>query len=67
MFRAFVCSSLSQSLTKWESTVREAVVKMRDDCERRLSPACQRLHLILQDFYGFSKMWVITTAPSLRS
>jgi anaphase-promoting complex subunit 4 len=52
--REHASSRYVQSLTKWETTVRDAIVKIRDDCERRLSPACQRLYLILEDLYGFS-------------
>jgi anaphase-promoting complex subunit 4 len=54
-----------QSLQKWESTVVEAICKFRDDAERHITPACQRIHLILEDVYGIASMYVV--APPSRA
>ena len=45
-----------QGLQKWESTVGEALVKLRDFSELRISPACQRLHLLLEEILGWSQL-----------
>jgi anaphase-promoting complex subunit 4 len=49
-------SVLSQGLQKWESTVVEALVKIRDFSELRVAPACQRLHLLLEEILGWSHL-----------
>ena len=45
-----------QGLQKWESTVVEALVKLRDFSELRVAPACQRLHLLLEEILGWSQL-----------
>ncbi|THV04922.1 hypothetical protein K435DRAFT_835171 [Dendrothele bispora CBS 962.96] len=45
-----------RGLRKWESTVTEALVKIRDYSEKRLAPACQRLYLVLAEVKGWSLM-----------
>ncbi|KAF5375104.1 hypothetical protein D9758_000258 [Tetrapyrgos nigripes] len=45
-----------RGLQKWESTVTEALVKIRDYSEKRLAPACQRLYLVLEEARGWSFM-----------
>ncbi|THH16998.1 hypothetical protein EW146_g3736 [Bondarzewia mesenterica] len=45
-----------RGLQKWESTVIEALVKMRDFSEERVAPACQRLHLMLEELLGWSQL-----------
>ncbi|KAI9460950.1 anaphase-promoting complex, cyclosome, subunit 4-domain-containing protein [Lactarius psammicola] len=45
-----------RGLQKWESTVAEALVKMRDFSELRVAPACQRLHLLLEEILGWSHL-----------
>ena len=47
-------SSVVKGLQKWESTVGEALLKLRDYAEKRLEPACQRLHLLLEEVRGWS-------------
>lgn len=48
--------SFSQGLQKWESTVGEALVKLRDYSGQRVVPACQRLHLVLEEVLGWSEL-----------
>ncbi|KLO20277.1 hypothetical protein SCHPADRAFT_918366 [Schizopora paradoxa] len=43
-----------RGLQKWESMVGEALLKLRDYSEKRVAPACQRLHLILEEVRGWS-------------
>ncbi|KAK7058948.1 hypothetical protein VNI00_001572 [Paramarasmius palmivorus] len=43
-----------RGIQKWESTVGEALIKLRDYSERRLAPACQRLHVVLEEVKGWS-------------
>ncbi|KAG1750010.1 anaphase-promoting complex, cyclosome, subunit 4-domain-containing protein [Suillus paluster] len=43
-----------RSLQKWESTVTDALVKLRDFSTLRLVPALQRLHIILEEVRGWS-------------
>lgn len=45
-----------RGLQKWENTVAEALVKMRDFSELRVAPACQRLHLLLEEILGWSQL-----------
>ncbi|KAI9454006.1 anaphase-promoting complex, cyclosome, subunit 4-domain-containing protein [Russula earlei] len=45
-----------RGLQKWESTVVEALVKLRDFSELRVAPACQRLHLLLEEILGWSQL-----------
>ncbi|TFK57285.1 hypothetical protein OE88DRAFT_1744863 [Heliocybe sulcata] len=45
-----------RGIQKWESTVSESLTKLRDFSEKRLAPACQRLHLILEEVRGWSKL-----------
>jgi anaphase-promoting complex subunit 4 len=43
-----------KGIQKWESTVTDALVKLRDFSEKRVAPACQRLHLVLEELHGWS-------------
>ncbi|CAK5280536.1 unnamed protein product [Mycena citricolor] len=43
-----------RALQKWESSMTEALVKLRDFSEKRLAPALQRLHLVLEEVHGWS-------------
>ncbi|KAJ6519839.1 anaphase-promoting complex, cyclosome, subunit 4-domain-containing protein [Mycena sanguinolenta] len=43
-----------RGIQKWESSVTEAIIKLRDFSEKRVAPACQRLHLILEEVLGWS-------------
>ena len=52
-----------QGLQKWENAVTEALIKIRDDSEKRIAPACQRLHLILEEVRGWSLLCA-TRSPS---
>ncbi|KAI0695596.1 anaphase-promoting complex, cyclosome, subunit 4-domain-containing protein [Cytidiella melzeri] len=45
-----------RGLQKWESSVTEALTRLRDYSSRRLAPACQRLHIVLQEVYGWSRL-----------
>ncbi|KAJ8522524.1 hypothetical protein ONZ45_g896 [Pleurotus djamor] len=43
-----------RGIQKWETTVTEALIKIRDFAEKRITPALQRLHLILEEVKGWS-------------
>ncbi|EJD03914.1 uncharacterized protein FOMMEDRAFT_167218 [Fomitiporia mediterranea MF3/22] len=43
-----------RGLQKWETTVGEALLKLRDYAETRIAPACQHLHLLLEEVRGWS-------------
>ncbi|KAJ6509555.1 anaphase-promoting complex, cyclosome, subunit 4-domain-containing protein, partial [Mycena vitilis] len=45
-----------RGIQKWESSVTEAIVKLRDFSEKRVAPACQRLHLVLEEVLGWSQL-----------
>ncbi|KZT74640.1 hypothetical protein DAEQUDRAFT_311 [Daedalea quercina L-15889] len=43
-----------RGMQKWEQSMIEALVMLRDYSEKRVAPACQRLHLLLEEAYGWS-------------
>ncbi|KAJ4484101.1 anaphase-promoting complex, cyclosome, subunit 4-domain-containing protein [Lentinula lateritia] len=45
-----------RGMQKWDSAVTEALVKLRDYSEKRLVPACQRLHLVLGEVRGWASL-----------
>ncbi|KAF8078603.1 anaphase-promoting complex, cyclosome, subunit 4-domain-containing protein [Lyophyllum atratum] len=45
-----------RGIQKWESTMTEALAKLRDYSEKRVAPACQRLYLILEELQGWSQL-----------
>ncbi|KAG6813275.1 hypothetical protein H0H92_012689 [Tricholoma furcatifolium] len=45
-----------RSIQKWESTMTEALIKLRDYSEKRIAPACQRLHLVLAEIQGWAQL-----------
>ncbi|KAJ7071011.1 anaphase-promoting complex, cyclosome, subunit 4-domain-containing protein, partial [Mycena amicta] len=45
-----------RGIQKWESSMTEALVKLRDFSEKRVAPACQRLHLVLEEVLGWSSL-----------
>ncbi|KAJ3010595.1 hypothetical protein NUW54_g2431 [Trametes sanguinea] len=45
-----------RSLQKWETTMIEALTKLRDFSEKRVAPACQRLRLLLQEMQGWAAL-----------
>ncbi|KZV77722.1 hypothetical protein PENSPDRAFT_12612 [Peniophora sp. CONT] len=45
-----------RGLSKWENNVTSALVKLRDQSEQRIAPACQRLHLVLEQVLGLSQL-----------
>ncbi|KAL1737184.1 anaphase-promoting complex, cyclosome, subunit 4-domain-containing protein [Schizophyllum commune] len=45
-----------RALQRWDSAVTEALTKLRDTSERRIAPACQRLHLIMEEVLGWSQL-----------
>ncbi|KAG6879286.1 hypothetical protein C0992_003890 [Termitomyces sp. T32_za158] len=47
-----------RGILKWESTMTEALVKLRDHSEKRITPACQRLHLVLEEIQGWAQLSV---------
>ncbi|KAJ3750355.1 anaphase-promoting complex, cyclosome, subunit 4-domain-containing protein [Lentinula detonsa] len=51
-----------RGMQKWESAVTEALVKLRDYSEKRLVPACQRLHLVLGEIQGWASLPTLYTA-----
>ncbi|KIJ21731.1 hypothetical protein PAXINDRAFT_165137 [Paxillus involutus ATCC 200175] len=48
--------SSERTLQKWDSSVTEALTKMRDYSTVRIIPAFQRLHIILDEIRGWSHM-----------
>lgn len=44
------------NLSKWETSMNDALIKLRDYSERRVYPACQRLLVVLQDARGWSRL-----------
>ncbi|KAF8591837.1 hypothetical protein K439DRAFT_607086 [Ramaria rubella] len=52
-----VLGGLSErGLSKWDTTMTDAFVKLRDFAEKRLALASQRLHIILLEAKGWSKL-----------
>lgn len=49
-------SMSERGLHKWETTVVDSLMKLRDFSEKRLAPACQRIHLVLEEVQGWSKL-----------
>lgn len=45
-----------QSMQKWETIMTDALVRIRDLAEKRVAPACQRLHLLLQEVQGWAAL-----------
>ncbi|KAG6911951.1 hypothetical protein DXG01_000199 [Tephrocybe rancida] len=45
-----------RGIQKWESTMTEALIKLRDYSEKRIAPACQRLHLVLEELQGWAQL-----------
>ncbi|KAL6309999.1 anaphase-promoting complex, cyclosome, subunit 4-domain-containing protein [Sparassis latifolia] len=45
-----------RAIQKWESTMVDALIKLRDCSEKRVAPACQRLHLLLEEVHGWSQL-----------
>ena len=43
-------------MQKWETTMTDALVKLRDMSEKRVAPALQRLYLLLQEGQGWAPM-----------
>ncbi|OBZ78996.1 Anaphase-promoting complex subunit 4 [Grifola frondosa] len=45
-----------RGVQKWETTMVESLIKLRDFAEKRVAPACQRLHMLLQEAQGWSQL-----------
>ncbi|PPQ80812.1 hypothetical protein CVT25_001937 [Psilocybe cyanescens] len=45
-----------RGLLKWETTVSEAFIKLRDYSEKRIAPALQRLHIVLEEVLGWANL-----------
>ncbi|KAF8641031.1 hypothetical protein AX17_000676 [Amanita inopinata Kibby_2008] len=45
-----------RGIQKWQTTMAETLVKLRDFSEKRVAPACQRLHLVLEELHGWSQL-----------
>ncbi|KIK71029.1 hypothetical protein GYMLUDRAFT_150173 [Collybiopsis luxurians FD-317 M1] len=56
-----------RGVQKWDSAVTEALVKLRDYSEKRLVPACQRLHLLLGEVRGWASIPTIYAAFDISS
>ena len=54
----FPLTDFVQSIQKWETTMVEALTRLRDFSEKRVAPACQRLRLLLQEVQGWAALWV---------
>ncbi|KAH7106349.1 anaphase-promoting complex, cyclosome, subunit 4-domain-containing protein [Auriculariales sp. MPI-PUGE-AT-0066] len=44
------------NLSRWEVTMTDALVRIRDYTERRVTPACQRLIVVMQEVRGWSQL-----------
>lgn len=45
-----------RGIQKWETVMIETLTKLRDFSEKRVAPACQRLHLVLEELHGWSQL-----------
>ncbi|KAF8626535.1 hypothetical protein AX15_004838 [Amanita polypyramis BW_CC] len=45
-----------RGIHKWETVMTETLTKLRDFSEKRIAPACQRLHLALEELHGWSQL-----------
>ncbi|KAK2461900.1 hypothetical protein APHAL10511_006363 [Amanita phalloides] len=45
-----------RGIQKWETIMTETLSKLRDFSEKRIAPACQRLHLVLEELHGWSQI-----------
>jgi len=45
-----------RGMNKWESTVFEALLKVRDYAEKRVVPAAHRLHLMMEEVQGWAQL-----------
>ncbi|KAI0639387.1 anaphase-promoting complex, cyclosome, subunit 4-domain-containing protein [Trametes polyzona] len=45
-----------RSMQRWETTMVEALTRLRDLAEKRVAPACQRLQLLLQEVRGWAAL-----------
>lgn len=45
-----------RALQKWDTSVTDALTKMRDYANTRIIPALERLHIILEEIRGWSQM-----------
>ncbi|EIN13727.1 hypothetical protein PUNSTDRAFT_59241 [Punctularia strigosozonata HHB-11173 SS5] len=43
-----------RGIMKWETIVGDALIKLRDHAERRVGPAFQRLHVVLEEVQGWA-------------
>ncbi|KAJ3754331.1 anaphase-promoting complex, cyclosome, subunit 4-domain-containing protein [Lentinula raphanica] len=56
-----------RGMQKWEAAVTDALVKLRDYSQRRLVPACERLHLVLEEVRGWASLPGIYAAFEIPS
>ncbi|KAI0757002.1 anaphase-promoting complex, cyclosome, subunit 4-domain-containing protein [Daedaleopsis nitida] len=45
-----------RSIQKWDTVMCDTLIRLRDLSEKRVAPACQRLHLLLQDVQGWAAL-----------
>ncbi|KAG2023470.1 hypothetical protein CC2G_001122 [Coprinopsis cinerea AmutBmut pab1-1] len=45
-----------RGIQKWETVMSDALTKLRDYSEKRLAPALQRVHLVLEELQGWATM-----------
>ncbi|PCH33624.1 hypothetical protein WOLCODRAFT_93867 [Wolfiporia cocos MD-104 SS10] len=45
-----------RSLQKWEATMIEALIKLRDSAEKRVALACQRIHVLMEEMLGWASL-----------
>ncbi|KAF9466261.1 anaphase-promoting complex, cyclosome, subunit 4-domain-containing protein [Collybia nuda] len=45
-----------RGIQKWETTVGEGLIKLRDFSEKRLAPAFQRLYLVMEELQGWAQL-----------
>ncbi|KAI0033161.1 anaphase-promoting complex, cyclosome, subunit 4-domain-containing protein [Vararia minispora EC-137] len=45
-----------RGLLKWDSTVTSALTRLRDQSQQYVAPACQRLHLVLEEVLAWAQL-----------
>ena len=55
--KAYVLTTFDgQGIQKWETTVTDALQKLRDFSSQRVAPAFQRIHVLLQEVQGWAQL-----------
>jgi anaphase-promoting complex subunit 4 len=55
---SFTAEKFPKKLARWECTVNEVLVKIRDYAEKRLHPTLQRVYILLEEVKSLASMSV---------